>query len=221
MKEILARIVDGSEWEEFKQNYGSTLLTVQARICGYSVGIIANQGIIFEESALKATHFIDLCDRSNIPLIFFQNVPGFMVGKKYEQSGITKHGAKMVSAVSLARVPRFTVIAGASYGAGNYGMCGRAYHPRQLWMWPSGKIGVMGGKAASDVLSIIGKKSSPEDQEKMKTQYENESSAEYSTALLWDDGLIDPLDTRKLLTLGLRTASNSPLSPRKKAVYRM
>jgi len=166
IKEILARIVDGSEWEEFKQNYGTTLFTAQTRLFGDPVGILANQGILFEESALKATHFIDLCDRENIPLIFFQNVPGFMVGKKYEQSGITKHGAKMVSAVSLARVPRFTVIAGASYGAGNYGMCGRAYRPRQLWMWPSGKIGVMGGKAARDVLSTIGKKSFPLEEQK-------------------------------------------------------
>lgn len=222
MKEVLARIVDGSEWEEFKKNYGASLLTIQARICGFPVGILANQGVLFGESALKACHFIDLCDRQKWPLIFFQNVPGFMVGKKYEQEGIAKHGAKMVSAVSLSRVPRFTVIAGASYGAGNYGMCGRAYRPRQLWIWPSGKIGVMGAEPARYVLSSIGKKSlSSKEQNSIMKQYEEQSSPYYSTARLWDDGLIDPLDTRKLLAMGLSVSLNAPLKKRQKGVYRM
>ena len=222
MKELLARIVDGSEWEEFKSNYGTTLFTAQARICGFPVGLLANQGILFGDSALKACHFIDLCDQRKIPLVFFQNVPGFMVGKKYEQEGIAKHGAKMVSAVSLARVPRFTVIAGASYGAGNYGMCGRAYHPRQLWMWPSGKIGVMGAQSAQYVLSSIGKKSlSPEKQKALMNQYEKESSPYYSTAHLWDDGLIDPVETRKVLAMGIHASLQAPLGERKKGLYRM
>lgn len=221
MKEILARIVDASSWEEFKQNYGRTLFTAQTQIGGFHVGVLASQGILFGESALKAVHFIDLCDRHKIPLIFFQNVTGFMVGKKYESQGIAKDGAKMVSAVSLSRVPRFTVIVGGSYGAGNYGMCGRAYKPRQLWMWPSARIGVMGGEAARHILASIGKKISPEEQRKLAEKYDFESTAYYSTARLWDDGLIDPLDTRKFLTLGLQTALNAPLEERKKGVYRM
>lgn len=222
IKELLARIVDGSEWEEFKQNYGSTLFTAQAHIGGFPVGLLANNGILFSESALKAVQFIDLCDRHNIPLIFFQNVPGFMVGKKYESEGITKHGAKMVMAVSLARVPCFTVIIGASFGAGNYGMCGRAYKPRQLWIWPSSKIGVIGGKAAQHVLSSIGKKNlTEEDKKKIMEKYEQESSPYYSTARLWDDGLIDPLDTRKVLTLGISASLNRPVEERKKGIYRM
>ena len=221
IKEILARIVDASSWEEFKQNYGTTLFTAQTQIGGFHVGVLASQGILFGESALKAAHFIDLCDRHKRPLIFFQNVMGFMVGKKYESQGIAKDGAKMVSAVSLSRVPRFTVIVGGSYGAGNYGMCGRAYRPRQLWMWPSAKIGVMGGETAKHILTSIGKKINPEEQNKLVEKYDFESTAYYSTARLWDDGLIDPLDTRKFLTLGLQTALNAPLEERKKGVYRM
>ena len=221
MREILARIVDASSWEEFKQNYGDTLAAVQTQIGGFHVGILASQGILFGESARKAAHFIDLCDRHKMPLIFFQNVMGFMVGKKYESQGIAKDGAKMVSAVSLSRVPRFTVIVGGSYGAGNYGMCGRAYRPRQLWMWPSARIGVMGGETARHILSSIGKKISSEDQNKLMEQYDAESTAYYSTARIWDDGLIDPLDTRKFLTLGIQTAMNAPLAARRKGVYRM
>ena len=222
IRELLARIVDGSQWQEFKQNFGTTLLTVQARICGFPVGILASQGVLFSESALKATHFIDLCDRKGIPLIFFQNVPGFMVGQKYESEGIAKHGAKMVTAVSLSRVPRFTVIVGASYGAGNYGMCGRAYQPRGLWMWPSARIGVMGADAAQSVLSSIGKKNlSEEEKNKIIEKYKKESTPYYSTARLWDDGLIDPLDTRKFLAMAISASLNAPLPDRKKGVYRM
>ena len=222
IRELLARIVDGSQWLEFKKNYGETLVTVSARIGGFPVGILAGNGILFRECALKAVHFIDLCERKNIPLIFFQNISGFIVGKKYESEGIAKDGAKMVMAVSLARVPKFTVIIGASYGAGNYGMCGRAYRPRQLWMWPSGKIGVMGGKAATDVLSSIGKKNlTAGEKEKLLQKYEAQNSPYYSTARLWDDGLIDPLDTRKALALGLSAAANSFPEERKKGVYRM
>ena len=221
IREILARIVDASSWEEFKQNYGTTLFTAQTQIGGFHVGVLASQGILFGESALKATHFVDLCDRHKIPLIFFQNVMGFMVGKKYESQGIAKDGAKMVSAVSLSRVPRFTVIVGGSYGAGNYGMCGRAYRPRQLWMWPSARIGVMGGETARHILASIGKKISPEEQNKLIEQYNSESTAYYSTARIWDDGLIDPVDTRKFLVLGLQVSLNAPLADRRKGVYRM
>jgi len=221
IREILARIVDASSWEEFKKNYGTTLFTAQTRISGFHVGVLASQGVLFGESALKATHFIDLCDRHKIPLIFFQNVMGFMVGKKYESQGIAKDGAKMVSAVSLSRVPRFTVIVGGSYGAGNYGMCGRAYRPRQLWMWPSARIGVMGGETARHILASIGKKINSEEQNKLIEKYDAESTAYYSTARIWDDGLIDPLDTRKLLTLGLQISLNAPLAERSKGVYRM
>ena len=222
IKEVIARVVDGSEWEEFKEHYGTSLFTAQTRICGFPVGIVGNQGILFGESALKGSHFIDLCDRKKIPLLFFQNVPGFMVGKKYETEGIAKHGAKMVSAVSLARVPKLTVIIGASFGAGNYAMCGRAYHPRQLWIWPSGRIGVMGANVAKNVLSSIGIKSmSEKDQQKLIKQYENESSPYYSSARLWDDGLIDPLETRKVIAMGIQMALNAPLQSRKKGIYRM
>ena len=220
IREILARIVDGSEWEEFKKDYGETLVTAKARLSGVEVGLLANNGILFSESALKAAQFIDLCDRDQIPLLFFQNVPGFMVGKKYEKEGITKHGAKMVMACSLARVPKFTVIVGASFGAGNYGMCGRAYHPRGLWIWPSAKTAVIGGRAAKDVLSSIGFK--PEKSSEIEEQYEKESSPYYSTARLWDDGLIDPVDTRRVLTLGLfASLKNAPPLKRKKGLYRM
>ena len=222
VREILARILDSSEWEEFKEHFGKTLFTARAYLCGWPVGILANQGVLMGESALKATHFIDLCDRQKIPLIFFQNITGFMVGQKYESEGIAKHGAKMVSAVSLARVPKFTVLIGASYGAGNYGMCGRAYKPRGLWTWPSSKIGVMGAQMACHVLSDIGKKSLNENEKKnLIEKYEKESSPYYSTARLWDDGLIDPVETRRTLALGIKISLNAPLEERKKAIYRM
>ena len=224
MREVLARILDGSEFEEFKKEYGTTLLTGWGRICGRLVGIVANNGILFSESALKGTHFIDLCDQRNTPLIFFQNVMGFMVGKKYEEEGIAKHGAKLVSAVSLAQVPKFTLILGGSFGAGNYGLCGRAYQPRFLWTWPSAKISVMGGEQAAEVLWTV-KQTKEEKEEKVKARilekYEKESSPYYSTARLWDDGIIDPRDTRKVLAMGLSLSRHSPKQARKKPVYRM
>lgn len=240
IKEIIARLVDGSEFHEFKQNYGSTLVTGWAHLCGYPMGLLANNGVLFGESALKAAHFIDLCDQRGIPLLFLQNIVGFMVGKAYESAGITKHGAKMVTAVSLARVPKFTVIVGASYGAGNYGMCGRAYQPRQLWMWPSARIAVMGGPQAGQVLrSIKSRQFIKEDPIKkevsekqadnlniyrvkdLEEQYEKQSSAYYSTARLWDDGIIDPVDTRKVLALGLDASLYAPLTEKSKGIYRM
>lgn len=238
VREIITRLVDGSELHEFKKNYGPTLVTGWAHLCGYPVGILANNGVLFSESALKAAHFIDLCDQKGIPLVFLQNIVGFMVGKQYESGGITKHGAKMVTAVSLARVPKFTVIIGASYGAGNYGMCGRAYQPRQLWMWPSARIAVMGGPQAQKVLRSIksvslrsGKKEKVIDDSQgrgaqarfasLEEQYEVQSSAYYSSARLWDDGIIDPLDTRKVLALGLDTSLYAPFGEKSKGVYRM
>lgn len=230
VREIIARIVDGSKFHEFKQNYGKTIVTGFAHIWGYPVGIVANNGVLFSESALKAAHFIDLCDQRNIPLIFLQNITGFMVGQKYENEGIAKHGAKMVMAVSLARVPKFTVIIGGSYGAGNYGMCGRAYQPRFLWMWPNARISVMGGEQAANVLFTVKKEQSKEqwsaEQEAAFKQptlekYEHESSAYYSTARLWDDGIIDPADTRKVLALGIHATFNKPWGKRQKGVYRM
>ncbi len=227
--EVIARIVDGSELHEFKQNYATTIITGFAHIFGIPVGIIANNGVIFSESALKATHFIELCEQRRIPLIFLQNITGFMVGKKYENEGIAKHGAKMVMAVSTASVPKFTVIIGGSYGAGNYGMCGRAYQPRQLWMWPNARISVMGGEQAANVLLTVkmeqDSKMSADEQQKFKEpilqKYEKESSAYYSTARLWDDGIIDPRDTRKVLALGLSASFNSPWTPLGQGVLRM
>lgn len=225
MREILARILDASEFEEFKKDYGNTLLTGWGHICGSLVGILASQGILFSESALKGAHFIDLCDQRNIPLVFLQNIMGFMVGKKYEWEGIAKHGAKMVTALSLTRVPKFTFILGGSFGAGNYGLCGRAYQPRFLWMWPSAKISVMGGVEAAEVLWDVKRNKKDEEEKTMKAairaKYEKESSPYYSTARLWDDGLIDPLDTRKLLAMGLSLSRQSELQVRQKGVYRM
>ncbi len=228
IKEVIARLVDGSELHEFKKNYGTTLVTGWAHLCGHPVGILANNGVLFSESALKAAHFIDLCDQRGISLLFLQNIVGFMVGRQYESAGITKQGAKMVTAVSLARVPKFTVVVGASYGAGNYGMCGRAYQPRQLWMWPSARIAVMGGPQAKKVLqSISAGKAGHKEQKKedeqgsLKEQYDKQSSAYYSTARLWDDGIIDPLDTRKVLALGLDASLYAPLEDKSKGVYRM
>ena len=223
IREVIARIIDGSDFHEFKKNYGTSLVVGWAHIHGYPVGILANNGILFSESALKATHFIDLCDQRGIPLVFLQNVVGFMVGQKYEKEGIAKHGAKMVTAVSLARVPKFTVIIGSSYGAGNYGMCGRAYQPRQLWMWPTARIAVMGGEQAEKVLSTVrlDKLKSDNKAKSLVQQYDKQSTAYYSTARLWDDGMIDPLDTRKVLALGLNAALYAPLAEKRKGIYRM
>jgi len=233
IREILARIVDGSRFHEFKENYGSTLVCGFARIMGYPVGILANNGVLFSESALKGTHFIELCSQRSIPLVFLQNITGFMVGKKYEQEGIAKHGAKMVMAVSNAPVPKFTVIIGGSYGAGNYGMCGRAYQPRQLWMWPNARISVMGGEQASGVLVSVkaaqlkkqGKEPDQEELARIQSEilqsYQTESSAYYSTARLWDDGIIDPVDTRVVLGLGISASLNQSFEERRQGVYRM
>ena len=225
IKEIIARLIDGSEFHEFKKNYGTSLVTGWAHIHGYPVGILANQGILFSESALKATHFIDLCDKRKIPLLFLQNIVGFMVGKKYESEGITKHGAKMVTAVSLARVPKFTVIIGASYGAGNYGMCGRAYQPRQLWMWPSARIAVMGGPQAEQVLRSIkvksGQQKNDNKEKSLVEQYKEQSTALYSTVRLWDDGIIDPIETRKMLAMGLDASLYAPFKKQARGIYRM
>jgi len=233
VREVIARMVDGSRFHEFKSDYGSTLVCGFARILGYPVGILANNGVLFSESALKGTHFVDLCSKRGTPIIFLQNITGFMVGKKVEQEGIAKHGAKMVMAVSNARVPRFTVIIGGSNGAGNYGMCGRAYQPRQLWMWPNARISVMGGEQASEVLvsvkvAQLKKKGHAPDENEMRSireeilaAYEKESSAYFSTARLWDDGIIDPVDTRRVLGLGIAAALNAPLSEQTQGVYRM
>lgn len=226
VREIISRIVDGSQFQEFKSLYGVTLICGFARIWGFPVGIIANNGVLFSESALKATHFIELCCKRNIPLVFLQNITGFMVGKKYENEGIAKDGAKMVMAVSNATVPKFTIIIGGSYGAGNYGMCGRAFKPRQLWMWPNARISVMGGEQAANVLLAVQKKQmNPQEQAEFKRptleKYEAESSCYYSTARLWDDGIIDPADTRKVLALGLAAATNKNDTPTEFGVFRM
>jgi len=233
VREVIARIVDGSRFHEFKTNFGTTVVTGFAHIWGYPVGVVANNGVLFSESALKATHFIELCDQRGIPLIFLQNITGFMVGKKYENEGIAKHGAKMVMAVSTTRVPKFTVVIGGSHGAGNYGMCGRAYQPRQLWMWPSSRISVMGGEQAANVLLRVkmdqlekeGKSLSAEEQEDFKRpileKYEKESSPYYSSARLWDDGIIDPADTRRVLALGISASFNREWPEQTKGVFRM
>lgn len=224
-REIIARLVDGSEFQEFKALYAKTMVCGFARIMGYPVGIIANNGILFSESALKATHFIQLCNQRRTPLVFLQNIVGFMVGKKYEQGGITKDGAKMVLAVANAEVPKFTVIMAASFGAGNYGMCGRAYNPRLLWGWPNYRISVMGGEQAANVLLTVelaklsrtGKTLSSKEQEDIKRplieKFEKEGSAYYATAHLWDDGIILPTDTRQALSIGIAAALNAPLRP--------
>jgi 3-methylcrotonyl-CoA carboxylase beta subunit len=217
-REIVARIVDGSELHEFKELYGATLVTGFAHIHGHPVGILANNGILFSESALKGAHFIELCDQRRIPLVFLQNITGFMVGRDYEAGGIAKHGAKMVTAVSTARVPKFTVIVGGSFGAGNYGMCGRAYSPRLLWMWPGARISVMGGEQAATVMTEVGQ---PETGAELREQYERQGHPYYATARLWDDGVIDPRDTRDVLGLGLSAAANAPLADVKYGVFRM
>jgi 3-methylcrotonyl-CoA carboxylase beta subunit len=233
IREVIARIVDGSKFHEFKAQFGKTLVTGFAHIWGMPVGIIANNGVLFSESAQKAAHFIQLCEQREIPLIFLQNITGFMVGKKYEQEGIAKHGAKMVMAVSNARVPKFTVVIGGSYGAGNYGMCGRAYSPRQLWMWPNARISVMGGEQAANVLLTVkldqmsakGESMTPEEQSEFKKptldKYDYESSAYFSTARIWDDGIIDPKDTRRVLALGISASLNKDWGPQQQGVFRM
>ncbi|GAA1215665.1 carboxyl transferase domain-containing protein [Prauserella alba] len=233
VREVIARVVDGSRFAEFKKEYGTTLVTGFARIHGHPVGIIANNGVLFAESAMKGAHFIELCDKRSIPLVFLQNITGFMVGKDYEAGGIAKHGAKMVTAVACARVPKFTVIIGGSFGAGNYSMCGRAYSPRFLWMWPNARISVMGGEQAASVLSTVrrdaiesrGGEWSADDEESFKEpirqQYEEQGNPYYSTARLWDDGVIDPADTRTVLGLALSASANAPLEPVGYGVFRM
>ncbi len=205
--EVIARLVDGSRFAEFKQLYGDTLVCGFAHIEGYPVAILANRGILFAESAQKGAHFVELACKRRIPLVFLQNITGFMVGKEYEEAGIARDGAKLVTAVACAEVPKFTVVIGGSFGAGNYAMCGRAYAPRQLWMWPNARISVMGGEQAATVLSMVG----DADPEEIRATYEREGSPYTSTARLWDDGIIDPLDTRKVLALGLAAAANAPV----------
>jgi acetyl-CoA carboxylase carboxyltransferase component len=231
--EVIARIVDGSRFAEFKALYGATLVTGFAHIMGYPVGILANNGVLFSESALKATHFIEMCAQRKIPLVFLQNITGFIVGKEYEHKGIAKDGAKMVHAVANARVPKFTVIIGGSFGAGNYGMCGRAYQPRQLWMWPNARISVMGGEQAASVLAQVkqeqlerqGKAMTPAEVEAFKAptlaKYEEEGSPYFSTARLWDDGVIPPSQTRAVLGLGISAALNAPIPEARFGVFRM
>jgi 3-methylcrotonyl-CoA carboxylase beta subunit len=225
VREVITRIVDGGEFSEFKAEYGTTLVTGFAHIHGHPVGIVANNGVLFGESAVKGAHFIQLCDKRLIPLVFLQNITGFMVGREYEESGIAKHGAKMVTAVACARVPKLTVVIGGSYGAGNYSMCGRAYSPRFLWMWPNARISVMGGEQAASVLATVSGDMTPEQQEEFKApiraQYEYQGNPYYSTARLWDDGVIDPADTRTVLGLALSVAANAPVEPVSYGVFRM
>jgi len=233
VREIIARIVDGSRFDEFKQRYGTTLVTGFARLHGFLVGIIANNGVLFSESALKATHFMELCNLRGIPLVFLQNITGFIVGRQYERAGIAKDGAKMVHAVANSVVPKFTIVIGGSFGAGNYGMCGRAYEPRLLWMWPNARISVMGAQQAAAVLTTVkrdqlmreGKPFSAEDEDAIRQpildKYEFEGSPYYSTARLWDDGILDPAETRQALALGLSAAFNAPIPAPKFGVFRM
>jgi acetyl-CoA carboxylase carboxyltransferase component len=233
VREVIARLVDGSRFDEFKQRYGPTLVTGFARLHGFLVGIIANNGVLFSESALKATHFIELCNMRGVPLVFLQNITGFMVGRQYERNGIAKDGAKMVHAVANSVVPKFTVVIGGSFGAGNYGMCGRAYEPRLLWMWPNARISVMGGEQAAGVLTTIkrdqlardGQTLSEEEERAISApileKYEREGSPYYSTARLWDDGILDPVDTRQALALGLSASCNAPIPPAQYGIFRM
>ena len=214
---VIGRIVDGSRFQEFKALYGETLVCGFARIEGYPVGILANQGILFAESSQKGAHFIELACKRRIPLVFLQNITGFMVGKEYEEGGIARDGAKLVMAVACADVPKFTVVTGGSFGAGNYAMCGRAYEPRQLWMWPNARISVMGGEQAATVLTMVG----DADPDEIRATYEAEGNPYYSTARLWDDGIIDPVDTRRVLALGLAAAANAPVPETTFGVFRM
>ncbi len=216
-REIIARLVDGSRLHEFKALYGETLVCGFARIEGYPVGILANNGVLFAESAQKGAHFIELACKRKIPLVFLQNITGFMVGKEYEAGGIARDGAKLVTAVACAEVPKFTVVTGGSFGAGNYGMCGRAYGPRQLWMWPNARISVMGGEQAATVLSIVG----DADPDEIRATYEAEGNPYYSTARLWDDGILDPLDTRRVLAMGISASLNAPIPDTTFGVFRM
>jgi acetyl-CoA carboxylase carboxyltransferase component len=216
-RELIARIVDGSRFHEFKQLYGDTLVCGFARIDGYPVGILANNGVLFAESSQKGAHFIELCCKRRIPLVFLQNITGFMVGKEYEEGGIARDGAKLVMAVACADVPKFTVVTGGSFGAGNYAMCGRAYGPRQLWMWPNARISVMGGEQAATVLTMVGQA----DPEAVRAKYEEEGNPYYSTARLWDDGVIDPLDTRRVLALGISAALNARIPETTFGIFRM
>lgn len=233
VREVIARLVDGSEFDEFKSRFGTTLVTGFAHIDGYPVGIIANNGILFSESALKGAHFIELCCQRKIPLIFLQNITGFMVGRKYENEGIARNGAKMVTAVATAQVPKFTVIIGGSFGAGNYGMCGRAYSPRMLWMWPNARISVMGGEQAASVLATVRRDGieakgglwSAEEEAAFKAplreQYETQGHPYYASARLWDDGVIDPKDTRRILSLAISASLNAPIPDTKFGLFRM
>jgi acetyl-CoA carboxylase carboxyltransferase component len=233
IRELIGRIVDGSRFHEFKALYGATLVCGFARVMGYPVGIVANNGILFSESALKGAHFVELCAKRRIPLLFLQNITGFMVGKSYENDGIAKDGAKMVTAVACAEVPKFTVVVGGSFGAGNYAMCGRAYSPRFLWMWPNAKISVMGGEQAANVLLTVRQDNLRAEGNEMDEvaakefmrptleKYEAEGSAYYSTARLWDDGIIDPVDTRMYLALGIAASLNAPIQETNFGVFRM
>jgi acetyl-CoA carboxylase carboxyltransferase component len=233
VREIIARLSDGSRFDEFKERYGTTLVTGFARLHGMLVGIVANNGVLFSESALKATHFIELCGLRGVPLVFLQNITGFMVGRDYERAGIAKDGAKMVHAVANCGVPRFTVVIGGSFGAGNYGMCGRAYDPRFLWMWPNARISVMGGEQAAGVLTTVkrdqlareGRELSAEEERAIRDpileKYDTKGSPYYSTARLWDDGILDPGETRQALALGLSAAYNAPIGGARFGVFRM
>jgi acetyl-CoA carboxylase carboxyltransferase component len=225
VREVVARLVDASEFHEFKSRYGSTLVCGFARIEGHPIGILANNGILFSESALKGAHFIELCAQRGTPLLFLQNITGFMVGKEYENRGIAKDGAKLVTAVACAEVPKFTVVIGGSFGAGNYGMCGRAYAPRQLWMWPNARISVMGGPQAASVLSTVKGEMTPAEKAAFEApileKYEREGNPYYSTARLWDDGIIDPLDTRRVIAIGLDAAAHAPQPRTHFGVFRM
>jgi acetyl-CoA carboxylase carboxyltransferase component len=233
VREIISRLVDGSRFDEFKERYGATLVTGFARLHGFLVGIIANNGVLFSESALKATHFIELCSLRKVPLVFLQNITGFMVGREYERGGIAKDGAKLVHAVANAAVPKLTVVIGGSFGAGNYGMCGRAFEPRFLWMWPNARISVMGGEQAAGVLTTVkrdqlarnGRTLTPEEEDAIRNpildKYEREGSPYYSTARLWDDGILDPADTRSALALGLGAAFNAPIAASTFGIFRM
>jgi acetyl-CoA carboxylase carboxyltransferase component len=233
VREVIARIVDASRFDEFRQRYGPTLVTGFARLHGFLVGILASNGVLFSESALKATHFMELCNQRGIPLVFLQNVTGFMVGQQYERGGIAKDGAKMVHAVANSVVPKFTVILGGSFGAGNYGMCGRAYEPRLLWMWPNARISVMGAEQAAGVLTTVkrdqrareGRELTPEDEAAIRNpileRYDREGSPYFSTARLWDDGILDPVETREKLALGLSASFNAPIPPPRYGVFRM
>jgi len=233
VREVIARLVDGSRFDEFKQRYAPTIVTGFARLQGFLVGIVANNGVLFSESALKATHFIELCNMRGVPLIFLQNITGFMVGRQYERGGIAKDGAKLVHAVANSVVPKFTVVIGGSFGAGNYGMCGRAYDPRFLWMWPNARISVMGGEQAAGVLTTVkrdqlaraGKTLAAEEEQEIRgpilEKYEQEGSPYYSTARLWDDGILDPAQTRTALALAISAAYNAPIPPPTFGVFRM